>query len=73
MYLAKNAAEPEMLRVLLHRCAGAEVSRDMDMGALSVRSFVLSFKSCSAVGLSSGSCSSSFVMLLDKVGKSETT
>ena len=38
MYLAKNAAEPEMLRVLLHRCAGAAVSRDMDTGALSTDS-----------------------------------
>ena len=42
MYPAKDAAEPEMLRVRLHftmrrlrGCAGAAVSRDMDTGALS--------------------------------------
>ena len=45
VYPAKDAAEPEMLRVLLHftmrrlrRCAGAAVSRDMDTGALSTES-----------------------------------
>ena len=45
MYPAKDAAEPEMLRVRLHftmrrlrGCAGAAVSRDMDTGALSTES-----------------------------------
>ena len=44
MYPAKDAAEPEMLRVRLHftmrrlRRCGVAVSRDMDTGALSTDS-----------------------------------